>query len=138
MISPKEIREASSPPVIRIVQEATDHLLEYIEVERGDDGSGVDICRYLHEDGQPPAAAAISLIDEQAVELARGVLAIADPGAVVLTETQAKRLAQLATLLDITTPCRAFYENDEIVRDLRGIAGELRRMSGRVRLVVVS
>lgn len=130
--SPADIRTASTPEPVRIVINTDPDELETVEIDRGIDG-GVDICWQT-----PFSTRLIALCDAHAAATARAVLGIAEPGAVVLSASQADRLAQLAGLLDITTPCRAFYENDEIVRDLRGIAGELRRMSGRVRLVVVS
>lgn len=135
--SPTEITAASAPPVARIVIEATEGTLEYIEVERGDDGAGIDIWRYAHEDDVAATCSLLALTDDQGAEMARAVLAIADPGSVTLSAAQAARLAQLAGMVESVQPCKAFYENDEVVLELRGIAAELRRMSGRGRLAVV-
>lgn len=130
MIIDANALEAASEPV-RIVVNADPDEREIVEVDRGIDG-GVDICWQT-----PFSTRLIALCDAHAAETARAVLSLAEPGSVTLTGSQARRVAQLAEVLDGIRFSVSYREDIDEEISLRSIAGELRRMIGHTRLALV-
>lgn len=130
MIIDANVLQAACEPV-RIVVNADPDERETVEVDRGIDG-GVDICWQT-----PFSTRLIALCDAHAAETARAVLSLAEPGSVVLTATQAKRLAVLGDLLWEIQPTSSFGEEGDVLLEIRGIGSELRLMTGRKRMALV-
>lgn len=129
IIDANALRDASEP--VRIVVNADPDEREIVEVDRGIDG-GVDICWQT-----PFSTRLIALCDAHAAATARAVLSLAEPGSVVLTAAQAKRLALLGDLLWEIQPTRSFGEEGDVLLEIRGIGSELRLMTGRKLMALV-